>query len=74
VDALPVAAAVPRVAPAPFATRLPLALGLRVGVLAVWERAAESAPLDARRELQRVQVRRAVPRLNDAEPPWQRAV
>jgi hypothetical protein len=72
VEALPNALPVLRVAPAPLLARLPVSPPLARRVVS-WEREAESTPVDARRSLERVQVRRAVPRLNDAEPPWSAA-
>jgi hypothetical protein len=72
VEALPNALPVLRVAPAPLLARLPVSPQLVRRVVS-WEREAESTPVDARRLLERVQVRRAVPRLNDAEPPWSAA-
>jgi hypothetical protein len=73
VEALPVVAEAVRVAPAPLFARLPIAPPGLGRASAAWPRRREAAPCDARRELSRVQVRRAVPRLNDAEPPWARA-
>lgn len=70
IEALPVAAEAVRVAPAPLQARLPVALPELGHACVAWPRPIEAAPSDARRELSRVQVRRAVPRLNDAEPPW----
>lgn len=72
VEALPNALPVLRVAPAPLLARVPVSPQLVRRVVS-WEREVESTPVDARRLLGRVQVRRAVPRLNDAEPPWSAA-
>jgi hypothetical protein len=74
VEALPNALPVLRVAPAPLLARLPVSPSPElVRRVSSWERYVESTPVDARRLLERVQVRRAVPRLNDAEPPWSAA-
>ncbi|HVY29076.1 MAG TPA: hypothetical protein VHB79_21105 [Polyangiaceae bacterium] len=70
IEALPSAVEAVRVAPAPQLARLPAVLPVLRRSCVKWPRLLEAAPRDARRELSRVQVRRAVPRLNDAEPPW----
>lgn len=70
VEALPAPPVALRVAPAPLFARLPVAPQPHAQPRSAWPRAAEPAPVDTRRRIARVQVRRAVPRLNDAEPPW----